>query len=282
MRKTAAEIPLHLWESFIAVIEEGTFQKAAEKLTTSQPTITRHIHQLEESLPLTLFELRGRTKLPTPFAYKLYRQVRTRFASLQIDVESSIKAFAYNENVQLRIACPQELSGLIMKSIEFKGGVSLFNSRDIQSEDFSQFDLVITKQPHANANYRVLKLSTKPFVALVPMVFIKDGFKKRDLQHHPFCLYDHDPEIKTSTKDLNILYKTSWWESSEQIAHQGLAWTLAPAVFTKKNRGYKVFQSPYKSSNSYYVYYSKNAEEHQWAKKVLPQIAKLSRVDSLS
>lgn len=275
MRKNAADIPLHLWESFIAVIEEGTFQKAAEKLTTSQPTITRHIHQLEESLPLTLFELRGRTKEPTPFAFKLYRQVRSRFASLNADVESSIKAFNYNENVHLKIACPQELTGLITQHIKFKGGVSFFDIAQVDNSEWDQFDLILSRNSLTLSSLKSFKLKTDTFVSLIPHKLVKTGFKKRDLQQQPFCLCRGDTELLPIAENLNVVYMTSWWDSAELMAHQGLAWTIIPKAYAKKGRNYQIFQNPYKISSHYYVHYNKSSEEHQWAKNILPQLHKL-------
>lgn len=37
-------------ESYVAVVKNGSFTKAAEKLYVSQPTISAHIHAMEEEL----------------------------------------------------------------------------------------------------------------------------------------------------------------------------------------------------------------------------------------
>lgn len=50
----------NLIHSFLAVAESGTFLAAAAKLDISQPTIGRHIDELEHALSLTLFA-RGRS-----------------------------------------------------------------------------------------------------------------------------------------------------------------------------------------------------------------------------
>ena len=50
--------------SFVAVAETGSFQKAAEQLSLSQPTLSQHIGKLEDRLGAKLFE-RGRARSRT-------------------------------------------------------------------------------------------------------------------------------------------------------------------------------------------------------------------------
>ncbi|RVB83305.1 LysR family transcriptional regulator [Mesorhizobium sp. M7A.F.Ca.AU.002.04.1.1] len=54
-----AEIDWNLIESFVTVAESGSLSAAARKLSASQPTLGRHIGELEQALGVTLFR-RGR------------------------------------------------------------------------------------------------------------------------------------------------------------------------------------------------------------------------------
>ncbi len=61
----------NLIKSFLYVLDEGSFSGAAKKSSISQPTLSRHIEELEKSLKMTLFE-RGRNGAkPTKEALKL-------------------------------------------------------------------------------------------------------------------------------------------------------------------------------------------------------------------
>lgn len=55
-----AEIDWNLIKSFVTVAETGSLSAAARKLSASQPTLGRHISELEQALGVTLFR-RGRS-----------------------------------------------------------------------------------------------------------------------------------------------------------------------------------------------------------------------------
>ena len=60
-----------LIRSFLAALEHGSLLGAAKALQSSQPTLGRHIAELEAQLGATLFERTGRGLLPTPMALRL-------------------------------------------------------------------------------------------------------------------------------------------------------------------------------------------------------------------
>lgn len=65
-----------LVRSFLAVIEQGSLLAAARQLHSSQPTIGRHVTELESQLGLVLFERTGRGLLPTEVALRLADSAR--------------------------------------------------------------------------------------------------------------------------------------------------------------------------------------------------------------
>lgn len=60
MKPTLSGIDWSLVQTFLAVAEHGTLSEAARALGASQPTVGRHIRQIEESLDLSLFRRRAR------------------------------------------------------------------------------------------------------------------------------------------------------------------------------------------------------------------------------
>lgn len=65
-----------LVHSFLAALDQGSMLGAARVLGASQPTIGRHIADLEAQLGVLLFERTGRGLLPTPTALQLADSAR--------------------------------------------------------------------------------------------------------------------------------------------------------------------------------------------------------------
>ena len=61
----------NLLPSFLAVMRAGSLGKAAVQLNASQPSLGRHVRQLEAQLGLELFERHAQRFVPTPFAQQL-------------------------------------------------------------------------------------------------------------------------------------------------------------------------------------------------------------------
>ena len=65
-----------LIRSFLAALDKGSLLAAARVLKATQPTIGRHIAELEAQLGVVLFERTGRGLLPTPTALQLAESAR--------------------------------------------------------------------------------------------------------------------------------------------------------------------------------------------------------------
>lgn len=74
-----------LIRSFLAALDAGSLLSGARALNTSQPTLGRHIAELESQLGLVLFERTGRGLIPTAVALQLEASARAmETASLQL------------------------------------------------------------------------------------------------------------------------------------------------------------------------------------------------------
>jgi DNA-binding transcriptional LysR family regulator len=62
--------------SFLAVVERGSLLGAARFLGSSQPTVGRHVAELERQLNAVLFERTGRGLVPTPVAISIADHAR--------------------------------------------------------------------------------------------------------------------------------------------------------------------------------------------------------------
>ena len=70
-----------LVRSFLAVLDAGSLMGAARQLGAQQPTLSRHISELEAQLGAPLFERTGRGVLPTTLALAIAESARQMAAS---------------------------------------------------------------------------------------------------------------------------------------------------------------------------------------------------------
>lgn len=70
-------------QTFYAIVEEGSFSKAAKKLNYTQSTITFHIGQLEKDLKTPLFEKIGRRMMLTKAGEELIPYVKEVLSSIE-------------------------------------------------------------------------------------------------------------------------------------------------------------------------------------------------------
>lgn len=88
--------------SFCAVVEEGSFHKAAAKLYLTQPAVSMNIRQLEKEYGQLLFKREGRRISLTPFGEKLYE--RSQQLREQIELLKMLKQESSRQN-EISIEC---------------------------------------------------------------------------------------------------------------------------------------------------------------------------------
>ena len=83
-------INLELYKIFVFVAKEENITKASEKLSISQPAVTKHIKNLEEQLGVTLFKRNKYGMELTDKGRELYKEVS----------ESILKIYKAEERVR--------------------------------------------------------------------------------------------------------------------------------------------------------------------------------------
>jgi DNA-binding transcriptional LysR family regulator len=72
----APRITLDQWQALVAVVEAGSYARAAELLHKTQSTLTYAVQKIETLLGVRAFELKGRKAVLTPTGHLLYRRAR--------------------------------------------------------------------------------------------------------------------------------------------------------------------------------------------------------------
>jgi LysR family transcriptional regulator, regulator for bpeEF and oprC len=95
---------LTLWQTYVRVIETGSFSAVAKELATSQPQVSKQIAALEAQLGVQLLRRSTRKLSMTEEGERLYAEAR-RIVQEVGEIESHLKGGAEPRGT-LRVACP--------------------------------------------------------------------------------------------------------------------------------------------------------------------------------
>ncbi len=107
------------WEtyrSFLAVMTEGSLSAAARKLALTQPTLGRHIDQLEAALEVPLFSRSQTGLVPTEAAHALLPHAQTMASAAAALVRASSAAEA-DERGTVRLTASVMIGGEVLPSL---------------------------------------------------------------------------------------------------------------------------------------------------------------------
>jgi len=119
MRYTPAETSAFSWDlirSFLAVLDRGSLLGAARQLKSSQPTVGRHIGELEAQLRQVLFERTGRGLSPTAAALRLADAARAMEAGA-LDLARQATGAQQSEHGTVRISASQTVACYLLPPI---------------------------------------------------------------------------------------------------------------------------------------------------------------------
>ncbi|MBZ0224698.1 MAG: LysR family transcriptional regulator [Comamonas sp.] len=120
----------------LAVIESGSFRKAAEEVHLSQPALTRSLASLEEELGVTLLDRSYGRVVPTSYAQPIVDHIR-RISSESRALKESVRRIKGLEEGEIRIGfgpfaaatalCPV-MNGVVSRHPRLRVGVEIANS----------------------------------------------------------------------------------------------------------------------------------------------------------
>jgi DNA-binding transcriptional LysR family regulator len=156
------DIPnFNLLAVFAAVMEHGSFSRAADYMDTNQSTISTAINRLKKQIGKELFIRQGRGVVPTTFANNLYAQIKLPIQELN-NVYGSLGEFNPKlASRQFVITAPEHLQGLLLEQFHDtqcpKLTLKVFDQkaddqRVFDSLQTQQYDLMIDIVPPSHHN----------------------------------------------------------------------------------------------------------------------------------
>lgn len=278
------QLPLSLLETFVVFSKEKTTAKTASLLHLTQPTVSRQLIQLENSLPQKIFRMKGRNKILTEYGKALARELEKYFLQLGKTIHHVNQVYLAPEQLRIRIAARQEILAQYMNDFDFPGTVELLpmGTRDVINRIQAQtIDVAITHDISFNSDYMRKKYFTSTAKIIIPKKWFAT---KPNLTQWTKCAHDYPvaqyqgsyshlekfSEYYELKEKFKVSLLTQHWPLIEKRAALGKSWAIIPSGFINDKSNYYILDLPSEfEEQTFYLVYRKEFEKQEWFKKFL-------------
>jgi DNA-binding transcriptional LysR family regulator len=202
-----------LVRSFLAVLDAGSLMGAARRIGAQQPTLSRHIAELESQLGTPLFERTGRGVVPTAAAQAIADAARQMEAGAeQLALRLAGRRDATRGSV--RITTSQVAACYLMPSVlaalqQAEPGiqVELVASNQISNLLRREADIAVRMVRPTQGSLVARRLAELPIVAAAHQAYLQRAGTPRkppDLLQHRLIGYDRDDTIERGFARLGV------------------------------------------------------------------------------
>jgi DNA-binding transcriptional LysR family regulator len=193
-----------LVRSFVAVLEAGSLMGAARKLGAQQPTLSRHLTELESQLGTPLFERTGRGVRPTQAALAIAEAAREMEAGaerLARSLEQRTNAVAGTVRIAAsHVAATYLLPPILvaLQAVEPSIAIEVAGSDRLSNLLRREADIAVRMVRPTQSTLVTRKLAEVPVVACAHRGYLKRAgvpCSPSDLAGHTLVGYDVDPTI---------------------------------------------------------------------------------------
>ena len=239
--------------TFKIVCEEESITRAAERLSTTQPAISRTISELEETLGTQLFDRTSR-KIVLNEAGQLFLSKVIPLLELYEDLEKGLPDS--DVRYQLRIGATPSLAGTLLFQIleKFRSGHEDVQIRvTVDSEPIleqmllqRQIDMALTEGMTDDEHFVKVPISSEPLAVLCSPDFpaaAAGEISAPDLARQPLLLKEDASMIRRLVDAAFLFYdiavSPSWTSTSSAVllkaAREGLGITILPRALASRD-----------------------------------------------
>jgi len=242
----------NLVKSFLAVIEQETMLRASKVLKASQPTIGRHITELETITGLTLFDRSRNGMRPTDAALSLARQAR----DMQREADGfSLLATARDDKLEgtVCITASQIVANFVLPQIiaEFREAepgiqIELVASNRVENLLARDADIAVRMAQPTQNDIIAVKVSDFGLGAYAHKNYLKNrppAESPADIPQHTVLGYDRDDLIMDGMAEhgINMTRNDFAIRTDDQVAYwhllcAGAGIGFAPSYMAAKNQ----------------------------------------------
>jgi DNA-binding transcriptional LysR family regulator len=274
---------IYLLQTLAVLNEEGNLVKTAERLKLTQPTVTRHLQQLQDWAVQPLFEMKGRRKALTSYGLEIAFLFQQRLAGLESSLAEVQKKHLKADSQRLRIIARPGILERYFATVGFEGTLDLIpgGSHEIREQIARQScDMAIAYEQLNTSAYVAKDLFVSKTVLLVPKAWSPAKISAKQFcekfYDRPFATHsDRLPFLKEFMANFEIIappkvsVMVSNWSIIEERVNRQLAWSLVPSPYVRDHRQYWVIDLPEMSEQLFFLYYKKSLSRMDWFRKFM-------------
>jgi DNA-binding transcriptional LysR family regulator len=238
-------VTIHQLLCFDAVVSEGSFQAAAEKLCRSQPTISASVKNLETQLRLNLLDRSGYRVALSEAGRSFHERTRVFLQELQV-LRNHAAQLAMGEEGELRVVigdlCPlPEILGLLRRFFDRCPGTQLHLHFEAISGPWERLlddeaDLILHHVDKADPRLEFVDLFTVKLVPVVAPNFLRFPISRsitpEQMRDYVQCVI-RDTARRSPARDYYLVEGARSWTVSDQLMKrelilQGMGWGHMP------------------------------------------------------
>jgi DNA-binding transcriptional LysR family regulator len=216
-RKTTPTVPdrfdWSLLRSFLAVLDAGSLMGAARQLQAQQPTLSRHVAELEAQLGAPLFERTGRGVVPTATALAIAdaaRQMQAAADTVQHTLAGRRTATTGTVRITTSVVAASHLLPPVLAAFQREEpgiAIELVASNLVSNLLRREADIAVRMLRPAQTALIARKLGEVPIVACAHASYLQAAGTPRhpaDLARHRLLGYDRDDTIERGFAALGL------------------------------------------------------------------------------
>lgn len=291
---------LHQLYIFTKVVEHKSFSKAAEDIYLSQSTVSSHIHSLEKSLGVILFDRVGRESILTPYGERLYKWA-VRLLHLKdealIDINEGMSSMKGNiriaaSSVPSQFIIPKMVKTFRKEHEEVTFFVDQASSKSVADKVLNGLvDLGILGEKYENDKLRFIPLLKEKLVLITPLdIELKNPVHLKDVIKYPFIMRNSDSgtnamverylrKCEISKENLSTIAYTDSSQSVIQFVVEGIGVSIMSEIAAKEYAKMKHIHmytlKDFNMERYFYLTYHINRTQSLLTKKFIEQMPHL-------
>ncbi|WP_428910926.1 selenium metabolism-associated LysR family transcriptional regulator [Niallia sp. Krafla_26] len=247
---------LHQLYIFTKVVEHKSFSKAADDIYLSQSTVSSHIHSLEKSLGMTLFDRVGRESILTPYGERLYKWAQ-KLLQLKDEALLDLNEGMRNMKGNIRIAASsvpgQFMIPRMVKNFRKENHEVTFYIEQTSSKGVSEMvlngtvDFGILGEKYANDKLRFIPLLKEQLVLITPKEMeLSSPIQLNDVMEYPIIMRNSNSgtnamverylkQNQLTKEKLNVVAYADSSESVIQFVIEGIGVSIMSEIAAKEH-----------------------------------------------